>query len=195
MLKGLTVMRSIFILILVTTASEIYSQIQLDTTHTERYLVESVLLGNGVKVGNILFTGVKHAIGIFEDSSKTIGIFKGIILTSGNAYYSLGPNQSANKGWANGAPGDEDLNKYTTGFTYDAAVLEFDFITEAENLVFNYVFAEYLEYVGSKFNDVFGFFVSGPGMKNINIARLPYTGIPITINNVNHESKVDIIIN
>jgi len=197
MLKGLIVIRFIFILILVTTVSEIYSQIQLDTTHTERYLVESVLLGNGVKVGNIQFTGVKHAIGVFEDSNKTIGIGKGIILTSGNAYYSIGPNQSANKSWASGAPGDEDLNKYTTGFTYDAAVLEFDFITEAENLVFNYVFAseEYLEYVGSKFNDVFGFFVSGPGIQKINIARLPDTGIPITINNVNHQSNSEYYIN
>jgi len=191
------VKRSIFILFLLTTISEIYSQIQLDTTHTERYLVESVLLGNGVKVGNIRFTGVKHAIGVFEDPKKIIGITKGIILTSGNAYYSIGPNQSANKGWASGAPGDEDLNNYTTGFTYDAAVLEFDFITEAENLVFNYVFAseEYLEYVGSKFNDVFGFFVSGPGVKNINIARLPYTGIPITINNINHQSNSEYYIN
>ncbi len=197
MLKGLTVIRSIIISLLLTTVSEIYSQIQIDTTHTERYLVESVLLGKGVKVGNIRFTGVKHAIGVFEDSSKTIGIAKGIILTSGNAYYSLGPNLSANKGWASGAPGDEDLNKYTTGFTYDAAVLEFDFITEAKNLVFNYVFAseEYLEYVGSKFNDVFGFFVSGPGIKNINIARIPYTGIPIAINNVNHESNSEYFIN
>lgn len=166
----------------------VYGQLTIDTTLNEEYLVKEVLLGGGVKVGNIKFTGERHAFGKFTDDSQTIGIEEGIILTTGHVRFCPGPNDSANKGWASGNQGDEDLNNYTTGFTYDAAVLEFDFITSAENLEFNYVFAseEYLEYVGSKFNDVFGFFISGPGVSKINIANLPNTGIPITINNVNH---------
>ncbi len=148
-------------------------------------------------MGNIEYKGAIYAMAGFQDPQATIGLKEGVLLTTGHANYCKGPNQSANKGFASGTPGDPELNKFTTGFTFDAAVLEFDFITNAENLEFNYVFAseEYLEYVGSKFNDVFGFFISGPNSEKINIARLPDTGIPITINNVNHLFNSDYFVN
>jgi hypothetical protein len=50
---------------------------------------------------------------------------------------------------------------------------------------FDYVFAseEYYEYVFSKYNDAFGFFLNG-----VNIAKLPDADdVTVTINNVNHE--------
>ena len=48
----------------------------------------------------------------------------------------------------------------------DAAVLEFDFIAISDTILFDFVFAsdEYLEFVNTAFNDVFGFFLSGPGI-------------------------------
>ncbi|MEZ6115309.1 MAG: choice-of-anchor L domain-containing protein [Pirellulaceae bacterium] len=53
---------------------------------------------------------------------------------------------------------------------------------EVTTVSFEYVFAseEYNEYVNSSFNDVFGFFLNGS-----NIALLPGTSTPVTINNVN----------
>ena len=50
--------------------------------------------------------------------------------------------------------------------TFDASILEFDFITFSDTILFSYVFAseEYKEFVNANFNDAFGFFISGPGI-------------------------------
>lgn len=74
------------------------------------------------------------------------------------------------------------LNALIPGYTtHDASVLDIVFTTETGNLFFNFVFAseEYNEWVGSSYNDVFGFFIDG-----VNIALLP-NGSPVSINNVN----------
>ncbi len=162
---------------------------QIDTTKSATYLVEEVLLGAGVLIGNVKFTGEKHAIGLYQDSTNQLGIKQGIVLTSGNAYYILGPNKTPRSGWASNAPGDSDLNSIARGNTYDASILEFDFVTMSENLTFDFVFAseEYLEYVGSKFNDVFAFFITTPEGTQVNIATLPDGETPITVNTVNNE--------
>ena len=163
---------------------------QIDTTHTADYLVREILLGNGVLVGNVKFTGQKHAIGLYADPTAQTGIEEGIVLTSGNAFYVLGPNKTPRSGWASNAAGDEQLDRIARGKTYDAAVLEFDFVTVSENLSFEFVFGseEYLEYVGSKFNDVFAFFINGPGVDHQNIATLPgQEATPITVNTVNNQ--------
>ncbi len=166
------------------------AQMVVDTTNTEAFLVKEILLGKGVLVGQITYKGAPFAIAHFKDDRKTIGISEGILLSSGNVYYSLGPNRSPRTGWASNTSGDPDLDKITHGRTHDASVLEFDFITQSENLSFQFVFAseEYQEYVGSKFNDVFGFFLTGPNADGVNLALLPDGKTPITINNVNHES-------
>src|SRR6185503_12563908 len=59
---------------------------------------------------------------------------------------------------------------------------EFDFVPTGSTVAFQYVFAseEYNEFVGSSFNDVFGFFVNG-----VNLALLPGTNSPVAVNNVN----------
>ncbi|HMP99673.1 MAG TPA: choice-of-anchor L domain-containing protein, partial [Cyclobacteriaceae bacterium] len=140
------------------------SQIQIDTTHSANALVNNVLKGNGVLVGNVKYTGARHAIAYFEDEAAETGISKGIMLTTGNALMLAGPNRSTFTSWVNGTGGDRQLESIARGKTYDASVLEFDFITAAENLSFYFVFAseEYLEYVDSRYNDVFAFFITGP---------------------------------
>ena len=180
------VLTTYFCLCLVT---HVHGQIQIDTTLSPTELVNNVLLGQGVVVGNVNFQGKKYAIGKYSDPNEPVGISNGILLTSGNAFYVAGPNKNPRSGWASDALGDHELDQIARGKTYDASTLEFDFVTQSENLYFEFVFAseEYLEYVGSKFNDVFGFFIEGPGTDKVNIAKLPDGITPITVNTVNNE--------
>ena len=41
--------------------------------------------------------------------------------------------------------------------------------------------------MGSKYNDVFAFFIEGPGLPNVNLATLPRSRTPVTINSINHK--------
>jgi gliding motility-associated-like protein len=76
--------------------------------------------------------------------------------------------------------------------TFDAAVLEFDFIPTGDSVKFRYCFGseEYPEYVNAGVNDAFAFFLSGPNPAggnyvNKNVALLPGTSTAVSIDNVN----------
>ena len=143
----------------------------------------SNILGSGITASNITYTGSALASGTFTDGASSIGIGSGIILTSGLATGAEGPNNSDSYTLSLGLGGDAQLEGLIPGFTtYDATVLEFDFTSSGGDLFFNYVFAseEYNEYVNTSFNDVFGFFLDGT-----NIALIPGTSTPVSINNVN----------
>ncbi len=167
------------------------AQIRIDTSLNAVRLVNDILLGEGVAVSNVKYTGPRHAIAGYQDSSKILSIHNGLLLTTGNALMCSGPNHFAGMGWVSKAAGNRRLDSIASGETHDAAVLEFDFVTSAEVLTFNFIFAseEYKEYVGSRYNDVFGFFVSGPGMPNVNLATLPRSRTPVTINSINHKTN------
>ncbi|GAB6057699.1 choice-of-anchor L domain-containing protein [Desulfonatronum parangueonense] len=151
------------------------------------------ILGNGVVISNVTYTGSPLSAGIFNDGENAgIGINEGIILSSGKVEHIIGPNTSTGISYSAGTPGDADLDNLSGGITYDAAVLEFDFIPEGDQLNFDFVFGseEYNEYVGSPFNDVFGFFIDGQ-----NIAIVPGTTDPISINNVNLHNNSNYYVN
>ncbi|MEM6378692.1 MAG: choice-of-anchor L domain-containing protein, partial [Bacteroidota bacterium] len=107
-----------------------------------------------------------------------------------------GPNNDGGKGGRFNLPSnDPDLRRLAGIDTImDVAALEFDFTPLDSIVTFRYVFAseEYCEYVDNVFNDVFGFFVSGPGIRGefsrnaINVALIPESQDFVTINSVNH---------
>ncbi|MEP7171315.1 MAG: choice-of-anchor L domain-containing protein [Bacteroidota bacterium] len=156
---------------------------------TPATLVNTIAAG-GIAVSNISYTGAQLANGIFLCTGNcNLGISGGILLTSGSSLIAAAPNTGTGQGIDVGLGGDTDLTTLTTGTTYDACVLEFDFIAVSDTAIFNYVFAsdEYSDYVGTAFNDVFGFFISGPGiLGKQNIALIPGTTMPVAINNVNN---------
>ena len=167
------------------------AQLRIDTTFNAEGLVKKILIGNGILVGPVSYQGPKHAIAYFNDPDFNVHMEEGIVLTTGNAFFVKGPNRVPDRGWASGTAGDPDLDRISAGKTHDAAILEFDFVTSSEYLSFNFTFGseEYLEYVDSKYNDVFGFFIDGPGLDHVNLAVLPHNGEPITVNNINHKKN------
>ncbi len=168
-----------------------HSQITVSSTLTPTQLVQDVLLGNGISVSNVTFTGGAAMRGTFSGTSN-LGIDEGIMLATGDISIAVGPNTSTSNSLGGGVSGDTQLDALIGGITYDAAVLEFDFVPSSDTVRFFYVFAseEYPEYVCSNFNDVFAFFLSGPDplggvYNNLNIARIPGTTIPVAINSIN----------
>ncbi len=166
------------------------------------YLVEEVLIGGGcLVVENVIYKGNARALGSFNKrNNMDIGFSQGIMLLTGDSTNIYGPNDD--EGGFNGqqffSAGDPDLDGLLPPDpfgnpieTFDAAVLEFDFVPTSETLTFNYVFAsdEYPEFVCSTFNDVFAFFISGPGIVGQqNIALIPNTNTAVAINSVNRGS-------
>ncbi|HEX6639729.1 MAG TPA: choice-of-anchor L domain-containing protein [Thermoanaerobaculia bacterium] len=145
--------------------------------------VVALLTGTGATITNVKITGSDLAVGSFG-AGADLGIDSGVILSTGNVADAVGPNGSTGSGGGLGTDGAAALDAIVTPFkTHDAAVIEFDVVTESPTFAIRYVFAseEYREYVDSEFNDVFAFFVNGA-----NIALTPGSGQPVTINTINH---------
>ncbi|MFN8776559.1 MAG: choice-of-anchor L domain-containing protein [Flavobacteriales bacterium] len=173
------------------------AQVVIDNNVNATDGVQNVLLGGGVTVSNITWSGANDQIGSFDCVNCNVGIESGIVIGSGNVNGAAGPNTSGSfalgpaSGWGASDPDLAELSGFSLN---DAAVLEFDFIPTGDSLAFNFVFAsdEYPEFSNSSFNDAFGFFLSGPGINGpylngaANIALIPSTTIPVTINNLNN---------
>ena len=154
-----------------------------DTTLNPAMLAAQ-LIGTGVTISNVTYTGSPVAAGTFHTGSSIVGFTDGIILSTGSVRSVNGPNCSSGITTASGYPGDTDLSTLIGQPTFDAAILEFDFVPTNPTIRFQYVFAsdEYEEFV-FQYNDVFAFFVNGQ-----NVALIPQTSTPVSINNVNDGS-------
>ena len=161
-------------------------------------LVQDVFIGGGCfDVTGAAAVGNSAGIGSFSSGSSSVILDEGVILSTGNISNAPGPNNSNGAGNVLGGGGDPDLSLLTGGNLFDVVGLEFDFQPTIATINFQYVFAseEYCEYVNSQFNDVFGFFISGPGISGgfssngQNIAVLPGSGLYVAINTVNHISN------
>lgn len=177
------------------------AQLIVDNTQTPNDLVQNLLAGPGVQISNVTFNGlpgntINPQIGSFIGTNSNIGINSGLILCTGDVNVAVGPNNSdgATVGGGFFGASDPDLDILANNSTNDKAVLEFDFVPAGNTITFRYVFGseEYNEYVCSGFNDVFGFFISGPGfngpfqLQAVNIAIIPNTNTPVAINTINN---------
>lgn len=192
--------KSIISVILILFSSISYSQLVVSTAMTPQQMVQNVLLGSGVTATNITYTGAANTIGTFTGGNGTnLGVSSGIIMSSGyvNAQggYPIGSPNTNFLSDMTGGGSDPQLQALVSNSVNDASVLAFDFIPISDTIKFRYVFGseEYPEFVGSSFNDVFGFFVTGANPSggfytNKNIALIPGTTTAIAINNINGSS-------
>lgn len=189
------VFNSLFIAVcLLVAAPRAQAQLFVDTTYTAEQMVNDFfnIMGDCVTATNITHTGALNGMAFFEGSASNVGLNAGIMLSSGSA--ALATDTAGATFFASSASealGDAQLDlQLGSGYiTYDASVIEFDIVSTDPDLNFVYVFGseEYPEFVGSSFNDIFGFFISGPGFAEPqNIALVPGTAIPVAINNVNN---------
>ncbi|MCF8233396.1 MAG: PKD domain-containing protein [Bacteroidales bacterium] len=190
---------ALFLLIITKQIQAQFPPYTVNPNVTPEEMVE-ILVGEGIDFFNVTYSGVNIASGSFQGESN-IGIESGIILTSGHAEISEGPNNSGSAGENNGQAGDSDLTQISGSNTNDACVLEFDFVPQSRKVEFRYVFGseEYEEYVWAGVNDSFGFFISGPGIngefshnsKNIALIPLTYPPVYVSIDSVNHRVHTD----
>lgn len=186
----------LFILTLVFNVLALRGQsIKINNSLSPEVLVQDVFVNGACKnISKIRFIGNRAGIGFFEGGKPSIGLEKGIILSTGNVKNAEGPNHKRDITTDFGdVSSDVDLVKLATGPVFDVVGIEFDFVPLDSFVNFRYVFAsdEYCEYVGEKFNDVFGFFVSGPGIngsfnnKGENAALVPGSNAFVSINTIN----------
>jgi len=177
------------------------------------WLVDSVLLGPGITATNHVYQGAGAQIGWFNAVNSSLGIDSGIIMCTGDIY-SVDPI-NLGFGVTMPIPPIIDTNllnvansvppligqTFTVSSVNDVAILEFDFIPTSDSISFRYVFGseEYFTYENTQFNDVFAFFLSGPGISGpyengaINLAIIPNSTppLPITISSVNNVTPIN----
>lgn len=184
----------------VAVACSAQAQLTLNSGLTPEQLVQNVLMGGGIQATNITFNGgsgtvLQAQMASFNGTNTFLGMNAGVLMATGGTDNALGPNNSEGSSTIGGDydATDPDLATLSGFELHDAAVLEFDFVPNGDSLHFDYIFAseEYPEYACSEYNDVFGFFLSGPGINGpftnnaINIALIPGTNVPVAINTLN----------
>ena len=177
------------------------AQLTVTGSQTANSLAQ-MLAGAGVTVTNAAFNncelGAEGKFWVTPPNTSNLGIDSGIVLTSGTAQtngFNIGVNAAAGvntTSWPSNYS-DADLTALSGFPSRDACVLEFDFVPLGDTIKFDYVFGscEYPGFTCSNFNDVFGFFISGPGINGPfqnnakNIAIVPTTtDCPVGVNTV-----------
>ena len=164
--------------------------------------MQALLQGNGVVVSGLSITCPAGAYATFANGNSALGgtLNSGILLTTGSAANVAGPPSGFNSidnsfsGGSGSALGDV-LTGNGPGSSYDGCYINFLITPSCATLSINYVFAseEYPEFATGSINDVFGFVISGPNpaggnFNQTNIATLPGTTTPVSIQNVNNGS-------
>ncbi|HML26469.1 MAG TPA: choice-of-anchor L domain-containing protein, partial [Methanomethylovorans sp.] len=137
----------------------------------------NILLGenSNVTVSNISITGSNAAIGHFTNGGS-LGFDYGVVMSTG-LISNISNDMSNFANTNNSQPGDSDLSTLVNDTTFDAIILEFDFVPEKSGINFNYRFSSEESFT-DVYDDSFGLFVNGE-----NIALLP-NGNPVSVINI-----------
>ena len=192
--------------------------------NTATYLINNVFSDGSVTINNVQVFGQPEQYGFFSNGMGAVGIDSGIVLASNQlsaitnsttapSWFPAptGLNTAFGFPWMGSTSNNNLLNVSASvpallGQSFSAAssiqsacAISFDFVPTQDTMKFNFVFAsdEWNSYPCTQFNDVFGFFVAGPGITGTynspvgfpnaaNVAFVPGTTIPITISSITH---------
>ncbi len=176
-----------------------------NTLYTPAELVTNVLINNPcIEISNISSsTGINYGsangIGFFTNTNSSFPLSSGIILSTGNAMNTPGPNTSNLGDGASSWVGDSELENIITTATgnlmnsFNATKLEFDFTSLNEFMSFNFLFAsdEYGTFQCT-YSDAFAFLLTDlVNGTTTNLAVVPGTTTPVsvvTIRDANYNS-------
>uniref|UniRef100_A0AB33KSZ5 PA14 domain-containing protein n=1 Tax=Tenacibaculum sp. Pbs-1 TaxID=3238748 RepID=A0AB33KSZ5_9FLAO len=183
----------------------IFGQVTLLNNNPTASQIASELQSDGVLISNPTLTTTNtniNQVAIFSG-----GVGAGLDIERGVAFTTSNVNQvfSNNNAYTNMSYGnmnadinDPDLKGLDGGYHTDIVLFEFDFeaLPGYKGVLVEFQFGseEYPNYVGSRYNDVFGFFVTDPNgldplvpdvAPGLNLATVPTTGLPVAVNNIN----------
>ncbi|MES2549402.1 MAG: Hint domain-containing protein [Pseudomonadota bacterium] len=165
------------------------SELPIQTNVSALQLAEA-MFGTGIKVVNATYMGDPTSAGIYSQGDTVAPDVtpadSGVILSTGRAtdFTNASGDVILSSGTTTdtaGIDGDSRLNEIAGAPTYDGAIFQSDFIPVGSTLTMQITFSseEYLEYVGSGFNDAVGIWVNGQK------AQLTVGDGDISINNIN----------
>ena len=163
-------------------------------TGVDAMQMAEAMFGPSIEVVSATYTGDPASAGIYSDGLTVApGVTpsdSGVILSTGRAVDFTNSTGSSNQSAStstntSGLDNDSALNQIAGTRTYDAAIFEAQFVPDGSVLTMQIVFSseEYLEYVGSGFNDAVGVWVNGEP------AVLTVGDGDISINNINPGSN------
>lgn len=173
------------------------TELPIDTTANADQMAEA-MFGNGIQIVSASYTGAGTASGIYSNGDEAAPDLtpsdSGVILSTGTATditnSSGDVNTSAGTSTSHGTGGDAGLSSISGQTTFDAAILEAEFIPAGSTLTMQVVFSseEYLDFVDSGFNDAVGIWVNGVQ------AELTVGSGDISIDNINDGSNENLYI-
>jgi len=199
------------------------AQVQVESGLALEQYVNEILLGNNGEASNITYTGGANQLGYLTEGEEVFSFNSGLVLSCDLAENIACPGQASFcEDCLGSAFDDPDLlavansvpeligQMFTVSSVNDGCVLEFDFIASGTAITLEFVFGsdEYESWINTQYNDVFAFFLSGPGIEGpyaspegfpngaLNIAGIPDTDplIPVTISSVNSSLNSDFFI-
>ncbi|MBN8679575.1 MAG: choice-of-anchor L domain-containing protein [Chitinophagales bacterium] len=159
-------------------------------------LIRNYFTGSGIEVIQVESSNVLPSIGHFVDGVDAIGFQRGLVLSTGfvAGIADHGVIQASDLNSSNITL--PELTSIATDDINDVIYLRITFKPYADSIHFRFAFGseEYPEYACTFFNDVFGFFLSGPkpggGTYNSqNIALIPGTNLPVSIYSIHPENQ------
>lgn len=177
-------------------SNSVYTQtLQVQASNNDQFtpakIIQDYLLSEGVSIKKIAYAGNPLSVGYFKGGLKALGVDSGLVMSTGyvaSSGITTGIEKTGKDfaSWDNESTASfPDLSQLTQGHLQNITLLEITFIPYADTLSFRYYFAseEYPEFSCDDYNDVFGFFIEGPGYDQpSNIALIPGTRLPVTIN-------------